>query len=401
METLDAANDLLNNGILIQTAKGLITVSLDDLHDSDLNICVDELQKVATQLLHDETQSDSIKAKPLISVQSVAAINQNFALSDGFCDSDGFTSESSTYLHPNEVDLEKVVVKKKRGGWPKGRKRKPELLHLPPKAPYTGYNLYLNEQRKLFKDSRLPFHEITKTIGNKWSSLSLEEKKPYLEKAEEEKKRYKEELRQYRQSSSYKLYLANKRRQRAKEFNLTASESDMMTDTDDLEDEDNEELYCRTCDVYFHNLHNKREHLQGRQHMQSVAGAIQNELESDYDTDLGNKSTVSFSTSIDESSLDATESSQQQVNVNEQITQLFTAVNKREMEIKTLTKSVKEKVIMHTSLNQQLRQLKEREATLKRDLNSLKEHEQILEQQSFNLWQVPSWFVMNNSNAGN
>lgn len=114
---------------------------------------------------------------------------------------------------------------KKRGGWPKGRKRKPELLHLPPKAPSTGYNLYLNEQRILYKESRLPFHEITKLIGNKWSSLSLEEKKPYLDKAEEEKRRYREEFKAYRQSKAYQLYLMNKRRKRLQ--NNVMSESDM------------------------------------------------------------------------------------------------------------------------------------------------------------------------------
>lgn len=122
--------------------------------------------------------------------------------------------------------------KKGRGGWPKGRKRKPELLNLPPKAPATGYNLYLNEQRKLFKDSNLAFHEITKIIGNRWSSLTLEEKKPYLEKAEEDKKRYREELKQYRQSDAYRAYLSKKRKKRLQ--NNVLSESDMDA-TDDFD----------------------------------------------------------------------------------------------------------------------------------------------------------------------
>lgn len=122
--------------------------------------------------------------------------------------------------------------KKGRGGWPKGRKRKPELLNLPPKAPATGYNLYLNEQRKLFKNSSLAFHEITKIIGNKWSSLNLEEKKPYLEKAEEDKKRYREELKQYRHSDAYRAYLTKKRRKRLQ--NNVLSESDMDA-TDDFD----------------------------------------------------------------------------------------------------------------------------------------------------------------------
>lgn len=143
-------------------------------------------------------------------------INQNFSASD---------------IEIPNVNNVKLPVKK-RGGWPKGRKRKPELLHLPPKAPHTGYNLYLNEQRKHFKGSSLVFHEITKIIGNKWSSLTLEEKKPYLEKAEEEKRRYREELRKYRQSGAYQMYLAKKRKKRM-QYNVL-SESDMDA-TDDFD----------------------------------------------------------------------------------------------------------------------------------------------------------------------
>lgn len=70
-----------------------------------------------------------------------------------------------------------------------------------------------------------------------------------------------------------------------------------------FQEEDNEELYCRTCDQWFHNLHNKREHLQGKQHLQSVAGDINRELGSDIEG-VGTTSTISFSTSLDESSLD-------------------------------------------------------------------------------------------------
>lgn len=50
-------------------------------------------------------------------------------------------------------------------------------------------------------------------------------------------------------------------------------ESDIATDaTDEIdeEEEDNEELYCRVCDQWFTTLHNKREHLNGRQHFQVI-----------------------------------------------------------------------------------------------------------------------------------
>lgn len=64
-------------------------------------------------------------------------------------------------------------------------------------------------------------------------------------------------------------------------------------------------------------MHNKREHLQGKQHIRSVAGDIKREMSSDYDTDyMGNTSSISFSTSLDESSLDGIPSTGNVTTVN-------------------------------------------------------------------------------------
>lgn len=278
-ETVDEAYSLLQNGILVETSKGyhfrrtfsrkpnltfsrLVCMSLTDALSSDLNLSEEDLKNVASEL---------------ISQQNIAVPNKTFKTSVNF-DSDGFSSECSdvsftsassvsSYITltsttpstskeskfitilptkisngkpPDPVKSEIVAPAisdvhkppKRRGGWPKGRKRKPELKNLPPKAPATGYNLYLNEQRKLFKDSNLVFHEITKIVGNKWSNLSLEEKRPYLAKAEEDKRRYREELKQYRQSDAYRAYLAKKRRDRLQ--NNVLSESDMDA-TDEID----------------------------------------------------------------------------------------------------------------------------------------------------------------------
>lgn len=159
--------------------------------------------------------------------------------------SDNFSADCSEQVHsevesqneqnkePQEIldkSKEKPVTKR-RGGWPKGRKRKPELLNLPPKAPKTSYNIFLNERRKLYKD-KLAFHEITRVVGNQWSSLTVEEKQPYLEKALEDKMRYRQELMAYRQSDAYKLYLVRKRKKRT--IDNLMSESD-MDGTDDFD----------------------------------------------------------------------------------------------------------------------------------------------------------------------
>jgi hypothetical protein len=59
--------------------------------------------------------------------------------------------------------------------------------------------------------------QVTKLLGNEWSKLSLEEKRIYLERAEVEKKRYREELKAYRQSDAYQSYL-NKKRTKSKSW---------------------------------------------------------------------------------------------------------------------------------------------------------------------------------------
>lgn len=54
---------------------------------------------------------------------------------------------------------------KRKGGWPKGRKRKPpDMSDLkPPKAPSTGYVFYLIDKRKHYKN--LPFQEVRIVIS--------------------------------------------------------------------------------------------------------------------------------------------------------------------------------------------------------------------------------------------
>ncbi|CAH1981496.1 unnamed protein product [Acanthoscelides obtectus] len=453
-DTADEANNLLKNGILVETNSGLVCMSVNDALSLNLNLSIDDLRNVAARLISQQnTQkvlpscdsdgfssecSDYSTTTSAQSLQSahvtLSSISASSAVQSDDCDAHNITrpkciktaasaiedvlaektevkvnespkksgaecemDPSSKEELPKKVSpimmkcmAEVVKPKKGRGGWPKGRKRKPELLNLPPKAPATGYTLYLNEERKLFKNSSLAFHEITKIIGNRWSSLTLDEKKPYLDKAEEDKKRYREELKQYRQSAAYRAYLLKKRRNRLQ--NNVLSESDMDA-TDDFDEEDNEELYCRTCDQWFHNLHNKREHLQGKQHIQAVAG-------------VATTSTTSLSTSLDESSLDGmpnlkkTEADKEKPStVNDVMEQLSALVTKRETELRILENRRQEAVSQQQALCSQLYLLNERHKKLQKDLLLLKEKEKEVEKCVYNLWQVPSWFVITDPNA--
>ena len=51
-------------------------------------------------------------------------------------------------------------------------------------------------------------------LGNEWTRLDKSEKKYYLDMAETDKKRYREELRVYRKSEAYQTYLRWKRMKR-------------------------------------------------------------------------------------------------------------------------------------------------------------------------------------------
>ncbi|XP_015750532.1 PREDICTED: SWI/SNF-related matrix-associated actin-dependent regulator of chromatin subfamily E member 1-related-like, partial [Acropora digitifera] len=110
------------------------------------------------------------------------------------------------------------VRQKRKGGWPKGKKRKKEFGDLnKPKAPITGYVRFINSRRAEVKQQHphLTFPEITKLLGAEWSNLLQEEKQKYLDEAEEDKKRYIEELKIYQQSEQYQAFM---KRQSAKKI---------------------------------------------------------------------------------------------------------------------------------------------------------------------------------------
>lgn len=76
-----------------------------------------------------------------------------------------------------------MYVQKKKGGWPKGKKRRKTFRDSnAPKAPLTGYVRFLNEQREKVRAERpdLNFPEVTKLLGAQWSKLSTEEKQVCL-----------------------------------------------------------------------------------------------------------------------------------------------------------------------------------------------------------------------------
>ncbi|KAJ9581258.1 hypothetical protein L9F63_023564 [Diploptera punctata] len=463
---IDTVNDLLENGILVETNKGLVCLSLKDALTTGvggLNLSVEDFQNVAAQLLTQQSVDKAvIDATSLgdVMLNVLPDASQQVVYKEADVGDGNFETVNSSNLEdqlnvtddslrPNEKDAgqeksqarreetEPVVAivpptlsvpepppnpiqassqnqqqqqqQKKRGGWPKGRKRKPELSEMrPPKAPATGYVLYLNEKRKQYKD--LPFAEVTKLLGNEWSKLSADEKRIYLERAEVEKKRYREELKAYRQSDAYQSYL-NRKRTKILQGNGT-EESDLDA-TDEIEDEDNEELYCRTCDQWFSSLHNKKEHLYGKQHLQAIAGDFTKERLAAEQDGLINSSSSHSTISLDDSSLDGTPSGRSSIkgggrikqqenncapgpsNMTDAIMRVVETSAEREREIKILDKRLQEVQANNARLMKELSKLKELETRLQECLECEKELGGVLDQKLYNLWAVPTLVYMN------
>ncbi|XP_042903065.1 high mobility group protein 20A isoform X2 [Parasteatoda tepidariorum] len=115
------------------------------------------------------------------------------------------------------TDQDSNLVEKRRGGWPKGRKRRrgPRDMNAP-KQPLTGYVRYLNENREKVRGENpgASFSEVTKILACDWSKLGVSEKQKYLEEAEKDKERYMKELEQYQQTEAYKIFKKQQEKKR-------------------------------------------------------------------------------------------------------------------------------------------------------------------------------------------
>ncbi|XP_061107669.1 TOX high mobility group box family member 3-like isoform X3 [Conger conger] len=187
---------------------------------------------------------------------------------------------------PEPRDQDTEEPKKRKGGWPKGKKRKPQREFSAPRAPTTGYVIFVNERKVQLKSENpvLPFTEITKMLGVQWSQLSMEEKQKYNNEAETDKQRYIRELIAYQNTEAYRDFLRRKALNKVKDL---CSTEGMLCDEAELENEvftlsqmdgdENSDLYCRTCNQYFSSLHNKKEHLLGKQHLLTLTEEFEKE----------------------------------------------------------------------------------------------------------------------------
>ena len=68
-----------------------------------------------------------------------------------------------------------------------------------PKRPISAYFLYNQERREKLKKEQpdLDNKDLIRAMSEEWNKLTDEEKKPYVKKAEADKKRYLEEMKAY------------------------------------------------------------------------------------------------------------------------------------------------------------------------------------------------------------
>ncbi|CAH0585648.1 unnamed protein product [Chrysodeixis includens] len=92
----------------------------------------------------------------------------------------------------------------------KPKKRKPKVPRdeTAPRQPLTGYVRYLNERRDQLRAEQpdLGFAELTRQLASEWSKLPAEEKRQYLNAADQDKERYIKEWAEYKKTDAYKEF---------------------------------------------------------------------------------------------------------------------------------------------------------------------------------------------------
>ncbi|XP_051895102.1 uncharacterized protein LOC127583295 isoform X2 [Pristis pectinata] len=394
-----------------------VTVSLENVDGQHRIVCLATDANGGTLSYVGQLNSDvnlelqaAVSPQPLLQQDGLSAISagnpvlQIRSLDTGSQQLQNVILEGQVEDSSGTKELESDEPKKRKGGWPKGKKRKPPKDFTPPRAPTTGYVLFLNEQRAKLKieHPELPFTEITKLLGTQWSQLSQEGKQKYIDEAEKDKRRYIEELKAYQNSEAYQAFL--KRRAMNKVKNLCGVES---LDTEyegeavtmsEIGDEGNNDLYCKTCNQYFSSLHNKKEHLFGRQHLQNLTGDFEKEAaelsKQQQEQQQGDEDSADDADTAEFSHSCGLTSRHNYTSLNLSFLEeyIFKQVKLREFELGELAKSLEHVQDKHKNLNKQLDGLKNQKIKLETDLANLKAYGASLDAQLESLKMVPLLF---------
>ncbi|CAH1784455.1 unnamed protein product, partial [Owenia fusiformis] len=396
-------------GVILDTRNGLVHLTVNEAAGTSLdqlNTTSKDLQQTVSLYTQEQLAAALSNAQLLeianesnqelgdIGVSTVSSQNVLTLTS-----SQGIFTTARTNLSSSEHGYQIVTEKqKKKGGWPKGKKRKPGLReNNGPKAPMTGYTLYAVNRRKVIKtlNPEMKFTELTKIIGQEWTAMAADDKQKYLDEAEKDKKRYIEELEVYKHSDSYQTYLKRKKLKELCQDMDTSAIQD--ADLDPLSDSDNDELYCKICNQYFVSNHNKREHCLGKVHLQNLTGEYEREMREKKNAGLinGNGLTDEASNTADNvhlmGPLNCSPSSNE-IDVNGFMMGFMQKNIEREKEIKQLKETLEESKAKFTGYTETSKDLKELESRLESDLENFQAYGAALQAQIDSLKMVPTLF---------
>ncbi|XP_061191077.1 high mobility group protein 20A-like [Saccostrea echinata] len=169
------------------------------------------------------------------------------ASKEGIAVEPSFTSaDNSLVLPPTMSDLPTVglqqtpevdgatTTEKKKGGWPKGKKRKKMRDSNAPKPALNGYLHFLNERREILRreNPTMAFAEMIRVLGAEWTKLPQHEKQRFLDEAEKDKERYNREMEAYQKTEAYKLFKSQKEK-KMREMEAQGSSLELMGERDE------------------------------------------------------------------------------------------------------------------------------------------------------------------------
>lgn len=83
-----------------------------------------------------------------------------------------------------------------------------------PRQPLTGWVRYMNDRRVHIRaeNPTITFSEITRILAAEWNQLPQDQKKQYLDAAEQEREKYLQELTAYKQTEAYRMLNEGKKK---------------------------------------------------------------------------------------------------------------------------------------------------------------------------------------------
>merc|ERR1719336_2543750 len=94
--------------------------------------------------------------------------------------------------------------------WAAVKKQKFKKDENAPSRPQSAYFLFMADERDDLVSGGMAHKDAVKKLGEMWSAMSAEAKKPYDDKAAALKAKYEKNVEKYKTTKAYKTYMAEK-----------------------------------------------------------------------------------------------------------------------------------------------------------------------------------------------